>query len=58
MVGSVNACLLRWKKPFLFGQIPFIEVAAAAKNQELVFEWQNKPQPAMQFWLQPGMGPE
>ncbi|MGL5422223.1 exodeoxyribonuclease V subunit beta [Serratia fonticola] len=56
MVGSVNRLFAQVEKPFLFGQIPFIEVAAAAKNQELVFEWQNKPQPAMQFWLQPGDG--
>ncbi|MBP0998844.1 exodeoxyribonuclease V subunit beta [Serratia fonticola] len=56
MVGSVNRLFAQVEKPFLFGQIPFIEVAAAEKNQELVFEWQNKPQPAMQFWLQPGDG--
>ncbi|MFV8980231.1 exodeoxyribonuclease V subunit beta [Serratia fonticola] len=56
MVGSVNRLFAQVEKPFLFGQIPFIEVAAAAKNQELVFERQNKPQPAMQFWLQPGDG--
>ncbi|MHA7845577.1 exodeoxyribonuclease V subunit beta [Serratia sp. D1N4] len=56
MVGSVNRLFAQVENPFLFSQIPFIDVAAAQKNQGLVFEWQNKPQPAMQFWLQQGDG--
>uniref|UniRef100_A0A182SM94 DNA 3'-5' helicase n=1 Tax=Anopheles maculatus TaxID=74869 RepID=A0A182SM94_9DIPT len=56
MVSSVNKLFAQVKNPFLFKQIPFIDVAAAQNNQGLVFEWQNKPQPAMQFWLQQGEG--
>jgi exodeoxyribonuclease V beta subunit len=56
MVESVNHLFAQVEKPFLFGQIPFIEVAAAEKNRGLVFELQNQPQPAMQFWLQQGEG--
>ncbi|KEY59360.1 exodeoxyribonuclease V subunit beta [Serratia sp. DD3] len=56
MVGSVNALFSQVEKPFLFEQIPFIKVAAAAKNQGLAFELCGKSQPAMQFWLQPGEG--
>ncbi len=56
MVDSVNHLFAQVEKPFLFGQIPFIEVAAAEKNRGLAFELQNQPQPAMQFWLQQGEG--
>ncbi|KFK92393.1 MULTISPECIES: exodeoxyribonuclease V subunit beta [unclassified Serratia (in: enterobacteria)] len=56
MVSSVNRLFAQVENPFLFKQIPFIDVAAAQKNQRLVFEWRNKPQPAMQFWLQQGEG--
>ncbi|HDU8663779.1 TPA: exodeoxyribonuclease V subunit beta [Serratia liquefaciens] len=56
MVGSVNHLFAQVEKPFLFSQIPFIDVAAAAKNRGLAFELQNQPQPAMQFWLQQGEG--
>lgn len=56
MVGSVNRLFAQVDNPFLFNQIPFIDVAAAPKNQGLAFEWQNKVQPAMQFWLQQGEG--
>ncbi|WP_017893807.1 exodeoxyribonuclease V subunit beta [Serratia sp. S4] len=56
MVNSVNHLFAQVEKPFLFGQIPFIEVAAAEKNRGLAFELQNQPQPAMQFWLQQGEG--
>ncbi|QPS87034.1 exodeoxyribonuclease V subunit beta [Serratia plymuthica] len=56
MVGSVNHLFTQVEKPFLFGQIPFIEVAAAEKNRGLAFELNDQPQPAMQFWLQQGEG--
>lgn len=56
MVASVNQLFSQLEKPFLFGQISFIDVGAAEKNQELAFELHNKPQPAMQFWLQQGEG--
>jgi exodeoxyribonuclease V beta subunit len=56
MVESVNHLFAQVEKPFLFGQIPFIEVAAAEKNRGLAFELHNQSQPAMQFWLQQGEG--
>ncbi|MCP1065038.1 exodeoxyribonuclease V subunit beta [Serratia symbiotica] len=56
IVASVNTLFCQLEKPFLFGQIPFIEVSAAEKNQGLVFELYNQSQPAMQFWLQHGEG--
>ncbi|WON76013.1 exodeoxyribonuclease V subunit beta [Serratia sp. UGAL515B_01] len=56
MVSSVNRLFTQVEKPFLFSQIPFVNVAAAPKNQGLVFELFNKPQPAMKFWLQQGEG--
>ncbi|ANS44450.1 exodeoxyribonuclease V subunit beta [Serratia inhibens] len=56
MVGSVNHLFTQVEKPFLFGQIPFIEVAAAEKNRGLAFELHKQLQPAMQFWLQQGEG--
>ncbi|AHG19243.1 exonuclease V subunit beta [Chania multitudinisentens RB-25] len=56
MVESVNRLFAQVENPFLFRQIPFIDVVVAQKNQGLAFEWQNKPQPAMQFWLQQGEG--
>ncbi|RJF53543.1 exodeoxyribonuclease V subunit beta [Serratia inhibens] len=56
MVDSVNHLFTQVEKPFLFGQIPFIEVAAAEKNRGLAFELHKQLQPAMQFWLQQGEG--
>ncbi|CAI1930818.1 Exodeoxyribonuclease V beta chain [Serratia ficaria] len=56
MIASVNQLFSQVDKPFLFDQIPFIEVSAAEKNQGLAFELHDKPQPAMQFWLQQGEG--
>jgi len=56
MVASVKTLFCQVEKPFLFGQIPFIEVSAAEKNQGLVFELHNQSQPAMHFWLQQGEG--
>ncbi|RLM08816.1 exodeoxyribonuclease V subunit beta [Gibbsiella quercinecans] len=56
MVGSVNRLFTRQENPFIFSQIPFINVAAAPKNHGLGFELDARPQPAMQFWLQQGEG--
>ncbi|ATA20835.1 DNA helicase/exodeoxyribonuclease V beta subunit [Gibbsiella quercinecans] len=56
MVGSVNRLFTRQENPFIFSQIPFINVAAAPKNHGLGFELDACPQPAMQFWLQQGEG--
>ncbi|HEJ9097370.1 TPA: exodeoxyribonuclease V subunit beta [Serratia odorifera] len=56
MVDSVNKLFSQVGQPFLFGQIPFVAVAAAAKNQGLGFELQATVQPALHFWLQQGEG--
>ncbi|WP_127957426.1 exodeoxyribonuclease V subunit beta [Serratia microhaemolytica] len=56
MVNSVNSLFQQVASPFLFEQIPFIAVAAAEKNHQLSLEINGNPQPALQFWLQPGEG--
>lgn len=56
MVQAVNKLFMRSENPFLFEQIPFIEVAAAEKNCGLVFSYDAKEQAALNFWLQPGEG--
>ncbi|CNE85870.1 exonuclease V subunit beta [Yersinia nurmii] len=56
MVRSVNRLFSRVRAPFLFEQIPFIEVAAAEKNQVLDFQIEGHTQPALHFWLQHGDG--
>lgn len=56
MVQSVNRLFNQIKTPFLFEQIPFINVTAAEKNSELAFQIDGEAQPALQFWLQPGEG--
>lgn len=53
MVNSVNRLFRQTENPFLFAQIPFVEVQAAEKNQALQFVYQEQKQPALQFWLQP-----
>lgn len=56
MVQSVNRLFSLVNTPFLFEQIPFINVAAAKKNHDLSFEIKGEKQPALHFWLQPGDG--
>lgn len=56
MVRSVNRLFSLVDVPFLFEQIPFINVSAAEKNSRLSFEIKGKKQPAISFWLQPGEG--
>lgn len=56
MVQSVNRLFSLVDVPFLFEQIPFINVAATEKNSALAFEIKGKKQPAMHFWLQFGEG--
>ncbi|MCB5310071.1 exodeoxyribonuclease V subunit beta [Yersinia massiliensis] len=56
MVQSVNRLFSLVDVPFLFEQIPFIQVAAAERNSCLSFEIKGKKQPAISFWLQPGEG--
>lgn len=54
MVRSVNTLFNKVNLPFLFKQIPFIDVVAAKKNSILAFEIDKKIQPALHFWLQEG----
>ncbi|MBD2802001.1 exodeoxyribonuclease V subunit beta [Xenorhabdus sp. M] len=56
MVYSVNKLFSRTELPFLFEQIPFIQVNAAEKNQALKFTLHNEEQAALRFWLQSGEG--
>ncbi|WP_145555979.1 exodeoxyribonuclease V subunit beta [Yersinia canariae] len=56
MVQSVNRLFSLVDVPFLFKQIPFINVTPAEKNKRLSFEIKGKKQPALSFWLQPGEG--
>ncbi|CNI99082.1 exodeoxyribonuclease V subunit beta [Yersinia mollaretii] len=56
MVQSVNRLFSLVDVPFLFEQIPFIEVSAAEKNSCLSFEIKGEKQPAISFWLQSGEG--
>ena len=56
MISSVNSLFQQLGNPFLFQQIPFLAVKAAAKNSGLRFTLKGKNQAAMSFWAQPGDG--
>uniref|UniRef100_UPI0036DF665E exodeoxyribonuclease V subunit beta n=1 Tax=Photorhabdus sp. RM322S TaxID=3342825 RepID=UPI0036DF665E len=56
MVQAINKLFMRSENPFLFEQIPFIEVSAAEKNRGLSFSYDGQEQAALNFWLQPGEG--
>lgn len=56
MVESVNRLFSLTDNPFMFRDIPFKPVNAAAKNQGLRFELNGEIQPAMNLWLMPGEG--
>lgn len=56
MIASVNQLFSRLENPFLFEQIPFLPVNAAARNAGLRFEINGQAQPALRFLLQPGEG--
>ncbi|CDG19051.1 exodeoxyribonuclease V subunit beta [Xenorhabdus doucetiae] len=56
MVQAVNKLFSRPEQPFLFGQIPFINVNAAEKNHGLKFSLHGEDQTALRFWLQSGEG--
>ncbi|CBJ82817.1 exonuclease V, beta chain with recC and recD: 5' and 3' nuclease, ATPase, recombinase, helicase [Xenorhabdus bovienii str. Jollieti] len=56
MVQAVNKLFSHTERPFLFSQIPFINVKAAEKNHNLRFLFHHQEQAALQFWLQPGEG--
>ncbi|MHA9055118.1 exodeoxyribonuclease V subunit beta [Klebsiella pneumoniae] len=54
MVGSVNRLFSLSDNPFMFHEIPFLPVKAAAKNKELRFTVDAADVPAMNVWLMPG----
>lgn len=54
MVGSVNRLFSLSDNPFMFREIPFLPVKAAAKNQGLCFTVDAADVPAMNVWLMPG----
>lgn len=54
MVGSVNRLFSLSDNPFMFREIPFLPVNAAAKNQGLRFTVDAADVPAMNVWLMPG----
>lgn len=56
MISSVNTLFQQLDNPFLFEQIPFMAVKAAAKNSGLRFTMKGKNQPAMSLWAQSGDG--
>ncbi|QKJ88483.1 exodeoxyribonuclease V subunit beta [Paramixta manurensis] len=56
MVASVNQLFSRLDNSFLFSDIPFLPVQAATPNSSLSFTLNDKQQPALRLWLQPGDG--
>ncbi|HIG2857002.1 exodeoxyribonuclease V subunit beta [Klebsiella pneumoniae] len=54
MVGSVNRLFSLSDNPFMFHEIPFLPVKAAAKNKGLRFTVDAANVPAMNVWLMPG----
>ncbi|HCM5379069.1 TPA: exodeoxyribonuclease V subunit beta [Klebsiella pneumoniae] len=54
MVGSVNRLFSLSDNPFMFHEIPFLPVKAAAKNKGLRFTVDAADVPAMNVWLIPG----
>ncbi|WP_237385917.1 exodeoxyribonuclease V subunit beta [Xenorhabdus sp. Sc-CR9] len=56
MVQAVNKLFARTEHPFLFEQIPFVNVKAAEKNHGLKFTLHDEEQAALRFWLQSGEG--
>lgn len=55
VVESVNQLFGLSDNPFMFREIPFLPVKSAPKNQGLRFELKGEDQPAMSFWLMPGV---
>ncbi|HID3777548.1 TPA: exodeoxyribonuclease V subunit beta [Klebsiella pneumoniae] len=53
MVGSVNRLFSLSDNPFMFHEIPFLPVKAAAKNKGLRFTVDAADVPAMNVWLMP-----
>ncbi|HBU8385838.1 TPA: exodeoxyribonuclease V subunit beta [Klebsiella pneumoniae] len=54
MVGSVNRLFSLSDNPFMFHEIPFLPVKAAAANKGLRFTVDAADVPAMNVWLMPG----
>ena len=54
MVGSVNRLFSLSDNPFMFHEIRFLPVKAAAKNKGLRFTVDAADVPAMNVWLMPG----
>ncbi len=54
MVGSVNRLFSLSDNSFMFHEIPFLPVKAAAKNKGLRFTVDAADVPAMNVWLMPG----
>ncbi|MFP1545156.1 exodeoxyribonuclease V subunit beta [Klebsiella pneumoniae] len=54
MVGSVNRLFSLSDNTFMFHEIPFLPVKAAAKNKGLRFTVDAADVPAMNVWLMPG----
>ncbi|MEB5663128.1 exodeoxyribonuclease V subunit beta [Klebsiella pneumoniae] len=54
MVGCVNRLFSLSDNPFMFHEIPFLPVKAAAKNKGLRFTVDAADVPAMNVWLMPG----
>ena len=54
MVGSVNRLFSLSDNAFMFHEIPFLPVKAAAKNKGLRFTVDAADVPAMNVWLMPG----
>ena len=56
MINGVNRLFQSLPQPFIFEQIPFLPVRAAADNRGLALEINQQVQPALELWLQPGAG--
>ncbi|VFP86189.1 exodeoxyribonuclease V subunit beta [Candidatus Erwinia haradaeae] len=54
MVNAVNLLFLNHYNPFVFQEIPFIAIQSATPNHHLHFTVNEKIQPALKFYLQPG----
>ncbi|WP_310794380.1 3'-5' exonuclease, partial [Pseudomonas aeruginosa] len=50
----MNTLFMRSNTPFLFKQIPFIEVNSAEKNQDMAFIYHEKQVEPLNFWLVEG----
>lgn len=54
MINAVNQLFQRLPAPFIFKEIPFFPMAAAAANADLRLVVKEQQQPALRLWLQPG----